>query len=110
MRNGTRYNENALASKKDEAGLRFQQHLLLQALERQAVSGRLMTNPRVTGFSSFAKAVLAFIDDSKAPKTCKNLYKYLKEQGWYDMEERGLSVMTNLDTGRIKLIPVPVFN
>ena len=110
MRNGTRYNENALASKKDEAGLRFQQHLLLQALERQAVSGRLMTNPRVTGFSSFAKAVLAFIDDSKAPKTCKNLYKYLKEQGWYDMEKRGLSVMTNLDTGRIKLIPLPVFN
>ena len=104
MRNGTRYNENALASKKDEAGLRFQQHLLLQALERQAVSGRLMTNPRVTGFSSFAKAVLNFLDDSKAPKTCKNLYKYLKEQGWYDMEKRGLSIMTNLDTGRIKLI------
>ena len=110
MRNGTRYNEDTLASKKDEAGLRFQQQLLLQALERQAVSGMLMTNPRVTGFSSFAKAVLAFIDDSKAPKTCKNLYKYLKEQGWYDMEERGLSVMTNLDTGRIKLIPLPVFN
>jgi hypothetical protein len=104
MRNGTRYDENALASKKDEAGLRFQQHLLLQALERQAVSGRLMTNPRVTGFSSFAKAVLNFLDDSKAPKTCKNLYKYLKEQGWYDMEKRGLSIMTNLDTGRIKLI------
>ena len=104
MRNGTRYDENALASKKDGAGLRFQQHLLLQALERQAVSGRLMTNPRVTGFSSFAKAVLNFLDDSKAPKTCKNLYKYLKEQGWYDMEKRGLSIMTNLDTGRIKLI------
>ena len=84
MRNGTRYNENALASKKDEAGLRFQQHLLLQALERQAVSGRLMTNPRVTGFSSFAKAVLAFIDDSKAPKTCKNLYAYLVKKGYYD--------------------------
>ena len=104
MRNGTRYNEDALASKKDETGLRFQQQLLLQALERQAVSGMLMTNPRVTGFSSFTKAVLNFLDDSKAPKTCKNLYKYLKEQGWSDMKERRLAVMTDLDTGRIKLI------
>ena len=110
MKNGTRYNEDAIASKKDETGIRFQQHMLLQALEQQAVNGMLMTNPRVTGFTSFAKAVLNFLDDSKAPKTCKNLYKYLKEQGWYDMEKRGLEVMTNLNTGRIKLIPVPVFN
>jgi cyclophilin family peptidyl-prolyl cis-trans isomerase len=44
----------------------------------------LMTNPRVTGFTSFAKAVLNFIDDKKAPKTCKNLYKYLVANGYYD--------------------------
>ena len=104
MRNGTRYNEDALASKKDETGLRFQQQLLLDCLKHQAETGRLRTNPHSTGHSSYAKAVLAFIDDRKAPKTCKNLYKYLKEQGWYDMEKRGLAVMTDLDTGRIKLI------
>jgi len=27
---------------------------------------------------------LHFIDDKKAPKTCKNLYKYLVEKGCYD--------------------------
>jgi hypothetical protein len=43
-----------------------------------------MTNPRVTGFTSFAKAVLNFIDDKKAPKTKKNLYAYLVKQGAYD--------------------------
>ena len=43
----------------------------------------LMTNPRVTGFSSFAKAVLNFINDKKAPKTCKNLYNYLNNKGYY---------------------------
>ena len=65
-------------------GYTLQQFLLLQALERQATSGRLMTNPRVTGFTSFAKAVLNFIDDKKAPKTCKNLYAYLVKKGAYD--------------------------
>ena len=65
-------------------GYTFQQELLLQALERQATTGMLMTNPRVTGFSSFAKAVLNFLDDKKAPKTCKNLYAYLVKQGAYD--------------------------
>ena len=65
-------------------GYTFQQELLLQALERQATTGRLMTNPRVTGFTSFAKAVLAFIDDKKAPKTCKNLYEYLVAKGYYN--------------------------
>ena len=91
MKNGTQYNEDALASKKDESGLRFQQHLLLQALERQAVSGMLMTNPRVTGFSSFAKAVLNFLDDKKAPKTCKNLYKYLVAKGYYNSSDMKLA-------------------
>ena len=43
-----------------------------------------MTNPRVTGFTSFAKAVLNFINDKKAPKTCKNLYNYLVANGYYN--------------------------
>ena len=75
---------NKLADTKMESGFTFQQVMLLNALRRQAVSGMLMTNPRVTGFSSFAKAVLNFIDDNKAPKTCKNLYKYLVAKGYYD--------------------------
>ena len=74
-----------------ESGFSFQQELLLQALERQALTGRLMTNPRVTGFTSFAKAVLNFINDKKAPKTCKNLYKYLLNNGYYDKIETRLN-------------------
>ena len=66
-----------LADTTMESGFSFQQELLLQALESQALTGRLMTNPRVTGFSSFTKAVLNFINDKKAPKTCNRLYKYL---------------------------------
>ena len=73
-----------LADTTMESGYSFKQELLLQALERQALTGMLMTNPRVTGFTSFAKAVLNFINDKKAPKTCKNLYKYLVEKGYYD--------------------------
>ena len=42
-----------------------------------------MCNPRVTGFTSFAKAVLNFIDDKKAPKTKNNLYNYLVKNGYY---------------------------
>ena len=72
-----------LADTTMESGYSFQQELLLQALERQALTGRLMTNPRVTGFTSFAKAVLNFINDKKAPKTCKNLYNYLNNKGYY---------------------------
>ena len=67
-----------------KSGLTFQQVMLLNALRRQAKTGMLMTNPRVTGYTSFAKAVLAFINDNKAPKTCKNLYKYLVEKGYYE--------------------------
>ena len=80
-----------LADTTMESGFSFQQELLLQALERQALTGRLMTNPRVTGFSSFAKAVLNFINDKKAPKTCKNLYKYLLNNGYYDKIETRLN-------------------
>ena len=74
-----------------ESGFSSQQELLLQALERQALTGRLMTNPRVTGFTSFAKAVLNFINDKKAPKTCKNLYNYLVKNGYYDKLETRLN-------------------
>ena len=48
-----------------------------------ATKGVYLGSP-VTGFTSFAKAVLNFIDDKKAPKTCKNLYNYLVKKGYYD--------------------------
>ena len=76
-------NKQTIAGTTMPSGFTFQQELLLQALKRQATTGRLMTNPRVTGFSSFAKAVLNFINDKKAPKTCKNLYNYLNNKGYY---------------------------
>ena len=60
--NNERDNMN-IAETKMESGLTFQQVMLLNALRRQAKSGMLMTNPRVTGYTSFAKAVLAFIND-----------------------------------------------
>jgi len=75
---------NKLADTMTNSGFTFQQVMLLNALRRQAKTGMLMTNPRVTGFTSFAKAVLNFIDDKKAPKTCKNLYEYLVKKGYYD--------------------------
>ena len=73
-----------LATEKLESGYTFQQELLLQALKREVTTGMLMTNPRVTGFPSFAKAVLYFLNDKKAPKTKKNLYNYLVKKGVYD--------------------------
>ena len=73
----------ALADTMMNSGFTFQQVMLLNALRRQAETGMLMTNPRVTGYTSFAKAVLAFIDDKKAPKTCKKLYEYLVAKGYY---------------------------
>ena len=66
-----------------ETGYTFQQEQLLHALENQVCTGLLMCNPRVTGFTSFAKAVLNFIDDKKAPRTKKNLYNYLVANGYY---------------------------
>ena len=73
-----------LADTMMNSGFTFQQVMLLNALRRQAETGMLMTNPRVTGYASFAKAVLNFINDKKAPKTCKNLYKSLVKKGYYD--------------------------
>ena len=67
-----------------ETGYTFQQEQLLHALENQVCTGLLMCNPRVTGFTSFAKAVLNFINDKKAPKTKNNLYKYLVDNGYYE--------------------------
>ena len=75
---------NKIADTKMKSGFTFQQEMLLNALRRQATTGMLMTNPHYTGFTSFAKAVLNFIDDNKAPKTCKNLYKYLVAKGYYN--------------------------
>ena len=80
-----------LAETKMESDFTFQQEMLLNALRRQATTGMLMTNPRVTGFSSFTKAVLNFINDKKAPRTCKNLYKYLLNNGYYDKIETRLN-------------------
>ena len=80
-----------LAETKMESDFTFQQEMLLNALRRQATTGMLMTNPRVTGFTSFTKAVLNFINDKKAPRTCKNLYKYLLDNGYYDKIETRLN-------------------
>ena len=72
-----------------EDGYTLQQNMLLRALEMQAVHGMLMTNPRVTGYTSFAKAVIGnFNLGNKTPKTCKYLYKYLKEKGYYEPIEK----------------------
>ena len=72
-----------------EDGYTLQQNMLLRALKMQAVYGMLMTNPRVTGYTSFAKAVIGnFKLGDKTPKTCKSLYKYLKEKGYYESIEK----------------------
>ena len=68
-------------------GLTLREDTLLQALKLQATTGILMTNPRVTGHTSFAKAIIAckvFNLDSKSPKTCKKLYQHMKEKGYYN--------------------------
>ena len=68
-------------------GLTLREDTLLRALKLQATTGILMTNPRVTGYTSFAKAIIAckvFNLDSKAPKTCKKLYEHLIKKGYYN--------------------------
>ena len=70
-------------------GLTLREDTLLRALKLQATTGILMTKPRVTGHTSFAKAIIAckvFNLDSKAPKTCKKLYQHMKEKGYYNGE------------------------
>ena len=87
----TYYKQGTLAAVESANGLNFQQELFLDCLKHQAETGRLRTNPNVSGFSSFAKAILAFIDDKKAPKTCKNLYNYLVKKGYYNNLDMELS-------------------
>ena len=68
-----------------EDGYTLQQNMLLRALKMQAQHNMLMTNPRVTGYTSFAKAVIGvFKLGNDTPKTCKKLYQYLTEKGYYD--------------------------
>ena len=68
-----------------EDGYTLQQNLLLRALKMQAKYGILMTNQRVTGYTSFAKAVIGIFKlGDKTPKTCKKLYKYLVDKGYYE--------------------------
>ena len=77
--------QNDLRTYKFSNGFTMQETMLLVALKIQAATGLLMTNPRVTGYSSFAKAIIAkFKLGNKTPKTCKKLYKYLIEKGYYD--------------------------
>ena len=77
--------QNDLRTYRFSNGYTMQETMLLMALKTQARSGLLMTNPRVTGYSSFAKAIIAkFKLGNKTPKTCKKLYKYLTERGYYD--------------------------
>ena len=79
--------QNDLRTFKFENGLTMRETMLLQALKTQATTGMLITNPRYTGHTSFAKAIIAckvFNLDSKAPKTCKKLYEHLKEKGYYN--------------------------
>ena len=78
---------NKLADIKMESGYSLEEEMLLQALERQAQTGRLMTNPHYTGFTSFAKAVRFYFkldQDKKSPSQCKALYKYLLDKGYYN--------------------------
>ena len=72
-----------------EDGYTLQQNMLLRALKMQAEHGILMTNPRVTGYTSFAKAVIGvFKLGNDTPKNCVTLYKYLVKKGYYDRPNR----------------------
>ena len=81
--------QNDLRTYRFADGYTMQEYMLLQALKTQATKNMLMTNPRVTGYSSFAKAVIAkFNLGNNTPKTCKKLYKYLIEKGYYDNRKK----------------------
>ena len=81
--------QNDLRTYRFADGYTLQETMLLQALKTQAKYGMLMTNPRVTGYTSFAKAVIGvFKLGKKTPKTCKKLYQYLTEKGYYDRSDR----------------------
>ena len=77
--------QNDLRTDRVAEGYTLQESMLLRALKTQAEHGLLMTNPRVTGYTSFAKAVIGvFKLGNDTPKTCKKLYQHLKEKGYYD--------------------------
>mgnify|MGYP003127083092 FL=1 len=77
--------QNDLRTYRFANGYTLQESMLLRALKAQAEHGLLMTNPRVTGYTSFAKAVIGvFKLGNDTPKTCKKLYQYLTEKGYYD--------------------------
>ena len=77
--------QNDLRTYRFSNGYTMQETMLLMALKTQATSGLLMTNPRVTGYTSFAKAVIGvFKLGYDTPKPCKTLYKYLVKKGYYD--------------------------
>ena len=77
--------QNDLRTYRFADGYTLQESMLLRALKTQAEHDMLMTNPRVTGYTSFAKAVIGvFKLGDKTPKTCKKLYQHLKEKGYYD--------------------------
>jgi len=81
--------QNDLRTYRFSNGYTMQETMLLLALKTQATTGLLMTNPRVTGYTSFAKAVIAkFNLGNNAPKTCKKLYKYLIKRGYYERPNR----------------------
>ena len=81
--------QNDLRTYRFSYGYTMQETMLLMALKTQARSGLLMTNPRVTGYSSFAKAVIGVFNlGNNTPKTCKKLYQYLIEKGYYDRPNR----------------------
>ena len=81
--------QNDLRTYRFADGYTLQEYMLLQALKTQATTGMLMTNPRVTGYTSFAKAVIGvFKLGNDTPKNCKTLYKYLVKKGYYDRPDR----------------------
>ena len=77
--------QNDLRTYRFADGYTLQESMLLRALKTQAEHGLLMTNPRVTGYTSFAKAEIGvFKLGNDTQKTCKKLYQHLKEKGYYD--------------------------
>ena len=81
--------QNDLRTYRFSNGYTMQETMLLLALKTQATTGLLMTNPRVTGYTSFAKAVIGvFKLGNDTPKNCVTLYKYLVKKGYYDRPDR----------------------
>ena len=81
--------QNDLRTYRFADGYTLQEYMLLQALKTQATTGLLMTNPRVTGYTSFAKAGIGvFKLGNDTPKNCVTLYKYLVKKGYYDRPNR----------------------